>query len=144
MPVAPNPLPSFEHGLPSWLQTILQQVGVNPVATAVPAAGVGEPMIKALGKPVSELLGTLFSPGETGTGVPQRLRLSGYTPGREGVEPSVGLHSVNSDGAPFEATIDQLSQLLDGGALNVTQPPQGAVSAIQARLAKLLGAAPAK
>lgn len=142
MPLAPNPTPPALQGLPDWLQQALLQVSVNPVMSAVPAAGVGEPMVKALGKPISELLGSLFSPGETGTGVPQRLRLTGYTPGREGVDPLVGLHSVNMDGAPFEVSPDQLSQLLDGGALNLTQPPQGPVDSIKARLGKLLGPAP--
>lgn len=142
MPIAPNPLPSFTQGLPDWLQQVLQQVSVNPMMTAVPAAGVGEPMVKALGKPVSELLGSVFSPGETKTGVPQRLQLTGFKGGRPGVEPTVGLHSGNLDGQPFEATLDQLSQLLDGGALNLQQPPQGAVAKIQRTLSQLLGPAP--
>lgn len=138
MPLKVDPTPQLAPGLPDWLYKALEQLSVNPVSTVVPAAGVGEPMVKALGKPISELLGALFSPGEHGTGVPQRLRLTGTTP-----PDMVQLHSQNMNGQPFEATADQLSQLLDGGALNLTQPPQGAVDKIRRTLASLLGPAAA-
>lgn len=140
MPAAITPRTSALAGptLPASFQTLLDQLAVNPVGTAVPSGGYAEPMLKSLGKPLAELLDLILTPTTKGTGLPNRLRLTNWD-ARSGNVQFHGAGPTRVGVERFEATPTQLDRLIRGGALDVEQPPQGAVDAIRKKLAMLLG-----
>ena len=98
-----------------------------------------EPMLKSLGKPISELLGLILTPTQSKTGVPKQLRLSNF----DSMKGNVQFHGDSRAASPrFEASPAQLDDLINGGALDVAQPPQGAVDRIRKILSALLDSAP--
>lgn len=141
------------HGLPPWLLDILNQISVNPVSTSITTAGaVGEPILKSIGKELSELLGTVF---ETNPGaakapkVPRKLRFSGMATGgdveRRGgkmlMQADAGPHGMISTGVepqPFEISPSDMDTLLASGKAGIEQPPAGPTAAIQRRLKAML------
>ena len=75
------------------------------------------PSLHTLGKPVAELLGTVFKT-KAGSGLPSLLRLTNWNAGKG----MVGLHSVTKKGQPFEAAPAQLDEMIDKGWLDLAQP----------------------
>lgn len=130
--VLPNPM----HGstLPEWLQQLLMQASISPVSTAIGEAGA--PMLGSLGKRVDDMLGATFTPTEAGTGVPKRIEFTNV--GRDGL---MQFHGSNQQMPSLNASPAQVDELINGGALDLTQPPQGAVDAVRKKLSALLGPA---
>lgn len=121
-------------GLPPRVSALINQLGIAPVATNIETP-LAEPMLKSLGKPLSELLDLVLKRTGVAEGVPQRLRLTNWN-ARTG---SAEFHGLTKAGQKFEATPTQLDELINGGVLGVDQPPQGAVEAIRRKLAGALG-----
>src|SRR5262245_24275714 len=97
-----------------------------------------DPILRSLGKPLSQLLGMILKPVQSGTGVPSRLRYTNY----DAPKGLAQFHSVDRAGQAFEASPKDLDALLKGGAIDVEQPPQGAVEKIRKLLAAAMGERP--
>lgn len=94
-----------------------------------------EPMVNALGKPVSEMLGTVLKT-PVKSGMPQRLTLTGWKAPTGEME--FASNTKRAAGMKFNATPQQVDELINGGALDLEQPPNGSMEAIRARLRKAL------
>lgn len=132
----------FENQQPNPILAIASLLGLNDDAVGgaspghLPAAvwaggGEGEPMLKSIGKKLSELLDTVFTPTERGTGLPQKLRFTNWD-ARKG---NMQFHGATGSAPQFEAAPGEVDRLISGGALDVAQPPQGAVDKLQKLLA---------
>lgn len=139
----PGPIirrPRYPAQVPPWLQDALTEAQLSPASTAV-WGGEGEPVLAALGKKLSDLLDTVFTPAK-GSGLPRRLRFTGLS--REG---QLQLHPESQAAgrvvgpAAYEASPAQVDQLLRSGQLDLQQPPQAAVDPVRARLRAILDAA---
>lgn len=142
--------PSADLGLPPWLSALLNEIAINPVGASLTSAG--EPVLRSIGKQLSDLLGTVFKTAPGGAkvpGLPRRLRFSGLSTGgalerREGkmlLQADAGPHQPISTGVepqPFEIAPSDLDRLLGQGLADVDQPPTQAVDAIQRRLRQVL------
>ena len=118
------------NGLPLSVQRFLDQISVNPVATEVKAT---EPMLQSIGKPISELLGLILKPTQKGSGIPQRLRLTNWNADKG----TISFHGASRAGQ-YEATPQQIDELINGGVLDLEQAPQRAMEAMRRKLLKLL------
>lgn len=119
-----------------------ESIGADPLAAewSMGAMPTDPAMLRALGKPISELLSAVFkTPQAMKTGLPSRVRLTNWD-ARKGM---VDMHGVRRTADRLEATPGQLDELLNSGAIELEQPPQGAVDLLQRKLAELLGAAKA-
>lgn len=132
----------------SWqgLNALLNEIALNPVSTVVPAAGVAEPMLKSLGKPISELLDLVLKTNKRVPGLPRRVKLTEWNArkGTLGFRPEApqgprGLTSVGVEPAPISATPADVDALINAGVLDVDQPPAGAVDRIYKKLMAALG-----
>lgn len=135
----------FGPQLPEAWQRILAEIAMNPVTTAIPVAGVAEPMLKSLGKPISELLDLVLKTEKRVPGLPRRVKLTEWnarkgTLGFRPEAPPGGMTSMpDITAAPFEATPADVDALINAGHFDVDQPPQGAVDAIRRKLMAVLG-----
>lgn len=89
--------------------------------------------LKSLGKPVAELLGTVFKT-KTGSGLPSLLRMTNWD-ARTG---NVGMHSLRKAGEAFEASPTQIDEMIERGWLDLEQPAEGASDHIRKLLQKIL------
>jgi hypothetical protein len=131
------PPSEFENQQPNPILAIASLLGLDDAAGAASpghlpgvvwaGGGEGEPMLKSIGKKLSELLDTVFTPTERGTGLPQKLRFTNWD-ARKG---NMQFHGGTAAAPQFEATPGQVDKLISGGALDVAQPPQGAVDKLQ-------------
>ena len=132
--------PSRDLGLPPWLADLLNNLAISPTTTAISG---GTPVLRSIGKELSELLDTVFTTTKKTKGVPTKLRFTNLS--REG---NMQLHPASARGtsptgpAPMEVAPGDLDRLISGGAVDLDQPPEGAVDAIRRRLQKVLGAQP--
>jgi len=138
----------FGPQLPASWQRLLNEIALNPVTTAIPTAAA-EPVLKSLGKPISELLDMVLKTEKKVPGLPRRVKLTEWNArtGKLGLRPESaqgqrGLTSVGIEAAPIEATPADVDALIDAGTLTRDQPPQGAVDAIRRKLAQILGQSP--
>lgn len=146
--------PGADLGLPPWLSTLLNEIAINPAGGAIKSGGAaGEPILKSIGKQLSDLLGTVFKTNPSGAklpGVPRKLRFSGMSTGgdlerREGNmlfqpdprEPG-GMISTGVEAQPFEIAPSDMDSLLERGMAEIDQPPQAAVDTIQRKLREVL------
>lgn len=116
---------------------LLDQISLNPQSTAVwSGGGAGEPMLKSLGKTLGELMDAIFTP-KAGAKLPQRMRFTGVS--REG---NMQFHGPNDPIGParFEASPGDVDKLINGGALDLEQPPARATAAVQSKLRQMLDA----
>lgn len=114
---------------------LLDELSVNPTGTAVWSGGKpGAPLLKSLGKELSELLDAVFKP-KAGSGLPQRLRFTNVS--REG---QMQFHAPNDAIGParFEASPSEVDKLINGGALDLEQPPAAATNAVRSKLRDVL------
>lgn len=141
------PPSEFENQQPNPILAIANLLGLTDDAAAgagsshLPGVvwaggGEGEPMLKSIGKKLSELLDTVFTPTERGTGLPQKLRFTNWD-ARKG---NMQFHGATGAAPQFEATPGQVDKLISGGALDVAQPPQGAVDRLQKILSEQMEA----
>jgi hypothetical protein len=117
-----------------------ESIGADPLAAewSTAAMPTDPAMLRSLGKPISDLLSAVFKTPKAGqTGLPSRVRLTN----RDARKGTVDMHGVRKSADRLEATPGQLDDLLNSGAIELEQPPQGAVDMIQRKLAELLGAA---
>lgn len=91
-------------------------------------------MLRSLGKPLSELLGTLFKT-PTKSGLPAKLRLTNW----DAKSGEASMHGLTKVGQEFRSTPSQLDSLINSDTVDLAQPPVGAVDAIRRKLAALLG-----
>lgn len=91
-------------------------------------------MVRALGKPISELLGAIFTTPSK-TGLPSKLRLTNWN-AKTG---EAVLHGVRKAGEEMVASPRQLNSMIGADQIGLQQPPEGAVAKIQALLARALG-----
>lgn len=133
-PVIPRPM--ADSSLPDWAKQLMTMIALSPASTGVQAASAAaEPMLESIGKPVSEMFGAKFSPEQTKTGVPQRLRFDGWNANKNQMQ----FAGSNAQMPRMDATPQQIDQLINGGALGLEQPPSTAVEAIRKKLAAILG-----
>lgn len=136
-PIIPSTTSRYFPNHPLLAQ-LIDELSVNPSSTAVwSGGGAGEPYLKSLAKKVGDLIDAVFTP-KSGSGLPQRLRLTNVS--REG---QIQFHAPNDPIGParFEASPSDVDKLIEGGALDLEQPPQRAVNAVQSRLRHALDAA---
>lgn len=127
----PLSLGRAEHiGPDSLMETYHQFEGALGLPMAGTIEEAGTPVLRSLGKRLDELLDMVLTP-KPGSGLPKRLRLTNWD-AREG---NVDFHSA-SKGERFQATPSQLDELIKGGALDVEQPPAGAVTAARKKISK--------
>lgn len=113
--------------LPKGLMEVLKREGM---------VALDEPMVNALGKPVSEMLGTAFkTPAKSG--LPQRLTVANWN-APEGAIEMRGATKAAAD-TKFNVKPSELDDLINGGALDLKQPPSADVGRVQSKLKKLLG-----
>lgn len=91
-------------------------------------------MLKSLGKPVSELLGTVFKL-KGGAGLPGMVRITNWNH-RTG---NVVMQSVRKASEAFEATPAQIDEMIGMGWLDVRQPAQRAGERITSVLRSAMG-----
>lgn len=95
----------------------------------------GGPIIRSLGKYLSELLGLEVGATKAGSGLPKRMRLTNFD-SREG---NLDFHAASRKGGErFQATPSQLDTLVGQGALDVVQPPKRAVESTRRKIATAL------
>ena len=136
----------FGPQLPESWARLLAELSLNPVTTTVPSAGAVDPLLKSLGKPISELLDLVLKTEQKVPGLPRRVKLTEWNArkGTVGLRPEApqgpkGLTSVGVEPAPIVASPADLDALINSGQLSIDQPPQGAVDAIRKRLLAALG-----
>lgn len=89
--------------------------GESPTAANLDAMSLAMPMTmlrNASAKPLTEMLGEILTPNVKGSGLPARMRLTGYSP----LEQTVSLHGVGN-GQPIESSIQEFQRLHDAGAI---------------------------
>ena len=72
MPAAVKP--TYPASVPPWLQAILNDISLSPASTSI--VSEGGPVLKSIGRELSELLGTVFetNPGRAkAAGVPVQI-----------------------------------------------------------------------
>lgn len=146
----PEPLQQPGGVVLSLLETLLggQDQLPSPIPTgmgtavwkgATSAEQAAEPELKSLSKTLGDIFNRVFTPTKPGSGLPKRLRFTGTS--REG---QMQFHNASPGTkigpARFEASPAQVDELINGGALDVEQPPIRATSQIQSRIREILDA----
>lgn len=94
-------------------------------------------MLQSIGKPISEMLGTVLRPTTPGTGLPSRLSIGGFDSGTG----KATIFAGRKGGETFDSTVQQLDDLLNSGQIDIVQPPKKEVGRMQAKISSMLDAA---
>jgi hypothetical protein len=115
--------------LPDALEDLLIQASVQPISTAVWGAPA-KPFLSSIGREIQDLLDLVLTPVAKKTGLPRRLQLGGF----DSAANKVKYYGQRGDAPVFESTPQQLDEMLGTDMLDLEQPPQRAVDAIQRKL----------
>ena len=131
-PISPGTPPSIGHATsigPDQLAEIVRQFGGVLGTTAPGAPKAAGPILKTLGKSVTDLLGSIFT-APKGSSLPQRMRFVNW----DAKGKLMNFRADAPKGTPayrerIDATLDDVDRMLRDGALGLQPRPEPAAAA---------------